>query len=68
MLGCFVGPAGVAASGVPERFLDKSALGKKVSKPSSEDGPSTTGKDSTNATAGGNTPATSQTELMEVDQ
>lgn len=53
MLGCFVGPAGVAASGVPERFLDTSAIGK-AAKPTTEESTSS----SKNA----------QTEPMEIDQ
>lgn len=69
MLGCFVGPANLAASGVPERFLDKSAIGKTVPKPSSESqGPSSTNKVSASTAPGGNTPATGQTEPMDVSQ
>lgn len=60
MLGCFVGPADVAASGVPERFLDKSAIGKTVSKPPPEA--------PTKTAPGGDTAAAGQAEPMEVDQ
>ncbi|KAF7591126.1 hypothetical protein BBP40_001964 [Aspergillus hancockii] len=51
MLGCYVGPAGVAAKGVPERFLDpqappppsKRGIGKKDSNSDTE--PAATGND-----------------------
>lgn len=69
MLGCFVGPADVAASGVPERFLDKSAIGKTMSKPPPEgQSSSTTSKDATKTAPGSDTAATGQAEPMEVDQ
>lgn len=61
MLGCFVGPAGLAASGVPERFLDKNAIGKPNPQSSTvESQAPTTNTVSNNTTAPGNTPATTQ--------
>ncbi|KAL4874144.1 YL1 nuclear protein-domain-containing protein, partial [Aspergillus spectabilis] len=45
MLGCYVGPNGVAARGVPERFLDPNAKPSSPKKSSVDAEPNTSGKE-----------------------